>query len=234
MPNDRDHSATDCNEVQLVLSSRVDDEAASADVERADAHLTECGDCRQWFDEERARTERLRGILQGGAPPAELGDAIVTAARAGRRESEWWRFRSGANPFLLAAAAVVVCSLIGLSVLDPVGEGRDDPRSTNTGAAVAASDLLPGGSSAGDPLDPEAEARRAISVDEIRVLPGADGPVGVWLNRAWVSYDLTPTSGGDGAGDGRSEVENSTGPPIRLELERVEPQFIRLESWPYH
>lgn len=140
----------DCEVVRAALSARLDGEASGVDDDVVDAHLSECADCRAWFDQ----AVRLnRSLLIGPAgdkdplpsvpsdpePTPEpdftaLSEKILSTVEPERRRRETsWRLVAGA-----ARALLIILGLLyvgwGIALLGDVGAYLPE------GAAVTESD----------------------------------------------------------------------------------------------
>ena len=76
-------------EVRAALSARMDGEPAGLDDAVVDAHLTQCGECRAYWDRLVSLSRNLSfGEVDGGmAPPPDLSDVILAGV-----EGEWRRY----------------------------------------------------------------------------------------------------------------------------------------------
>jgi len=100
------------------LSQYLDGTLPGRDLERVEAHLSECGECRTQLMELR-RTAQLLRSLRGATEPADLAAAVLARIRAGEAEPSFGeRLRASLGRFFAGSfGAPLATAAVGLAVL---------------------------------------------------------------------------------------------------------------------
>ena len=112
-------SALECHDLEPLLHAYVDGEFEAADRAEFEAHLAQCGNCRQRVQAEQAFREQLRAAAAVRAPAA-LRNKIELGIR---RERRWATVRKLVRPEVvaaLAACAGFVAYFSGRQFLEPM------------------------------------------------------------------------------------------------------------------
>ena len=104
----------DCELAREALSARIDGEREPVPAVRVDEHLTECGQCRAWFEQARAQALTLRRLAQEPTVHAVPIPASPSARHGSRHWPRWALLAVGLAQMSLGAAQALGWS-IGLS-----------------------------------------------------------------------------------------------------------------------
>ncbi|MER7893248.1 zf-HC2 domain-containing protein [Micromonospora sp. NPDC094482] len=122
-----------CEQWREMLSAQLDGEETAAERAAAETHLTECRDCRTWFDQAAAVTRRAR--LSVSVPGPDLTDVVLGAlpARTPRRRHRL--------VLTLRAALGLVGALQLLVGLAQIGRGATGAHAHAAAGALASGHL---------------------------------------------------------------------------------------------